>query len=337
MKSFFSLFGSKRSKSRSTSRRRPQTARPAVESLEDRMVPAASVNVLQAVAVNGGSAVFFQNPNGNFSQKTVNGNTITLDRGVTAFSAGVDRFGNADVFTRFQNNGMLEFNSQGVQDIKPPVAMSEFAAVHGDRLYAVATNGSLWQFNPFGGWVNILSAGQARYVDAVTQSSGADAFFVVRSNGQLQESVNGGIFHGLPGSDFTPGANFFNVNTISAGLDMNGNADVFALSTGATFGELWRWTNNSQGWTELGAQNQFISISATNNGQVFCLTFGGALDQFDAQNNLHNLGTSAVSEIAAASSNDVYFTRFDGSLWERTNVLFGFSITREWEGPNSAL
>jgi hypothetical protein len=340
MKTFFSLFGSHRSKSRSNSRH-PQTVRPAIENLENRLVPTASVNILQAVAVNNGSAVFFQNAHtGTLCEKTTSGTTISLDSNVAAFSAGVDSSGNADVFTMAPNNSMLEFNSKGVRAINPPVPMREFAAVHGDRLFAVGTNGSLWEFSPFfsnGGWALILPNGEANYVDAVTQSSGVDALFAVLSNGQLEESFNNGVFHTLPGADFTPGPNFFQVATISAGLDVNGNADVFALANATGHGDLFRWTNDSQGWTELGAENQFVRICATNNGQVFCLTSGGQLDKFDAQNNFHSLYSSGVSEVAAASSHDVYFSRFDGSLWERSDIFIFGSITVQWEASNTVL
>jgi hypothetical protein len=177
----------------------------------------------------------------------------------------------------------------------------------------------------------ILSSQEAQFVDAVTQSSGSDAAFIVRGLGDLEEYVNG-VFSRLPGSDFTPGSNFFQATTISAGLDVNGNADVFALATAANHGTLWRWTNSSQGWTELGGINQFQFISATNNGQVFCLTsFGGELEKFDAQNNLHDLNASEVGEIAAASSNDLYTTATNGSLCELNGTTW-----HEWGGPRTA-
>jgi hypothetical protein len=312
-----------------------------VEGLEDRMMPAASVNLLQAVPVNNGSAVFFVNQSGTLFERTPSGAKVGLVVAVQQFSAGVDRSGNADVFSVSQNNFFMEENSSGPQALNAPVQIKEFAAAHGDRVYVVGTDESLWVHSPpfvvfghvFGGWREIAGPGQAQYVDAVTQSSGQDALFVVRGNGQLQECING-VFMGLPGSDFTPGPNFFRFATISAGLDLNGNADVFGLSTGVNHAELWRWTNNSQGWTELGGVNQFIHISATNNGQVFCLTFSGDLDKFDAQNNFQKLYSNAFYEVAAASSNDVYVAdTFDSSLWELTNS----TTWHEVEGPNSVL
>jgi hypothetical protein len=339
------------SRTTSSARRGRRTPRRTVlqlEGLEDRMVPTASlVNPLQAVAVNNGSVAFFLNQQGALCEKTTSGATINLlPGGFPQFSAGVDRFGNADVFSQNGTAGtdktkMLEFNTNGVHLLTAPVQIKEFAATHGDRVYVVGTDGSLWENNPVitqnGGWTFILRAGgNAQYVDAVTQSNGVDALFVVAGQGQLFEVVNG-VFMGLPGTDFTPGPNFFEVDSISAGLDVNGNADVFGLANGAGNGELFRWTNNGD-WRELGAANQFTSISATNAGQVFCHTFGGALDKFDAQNNLTTLQSSGVSGfIAAASSNDVYFARIDGSLWEETTILGFLNISRRWEGPNSVL
>jgi hypothetical protein len=338
MKRFFDLFRGRPSKPPPSSRR-PQTVRLGVEKLEDRLVPAASGNLLQAVAVNNGSAAFFLNTRGDLCEKTVSGATVDLLPGFPQFSAGVDRFGNADVFTLARNNTMLEFNSQGVQAIAVPpgVQVKEFAAVHGDRVYMVGTDGSLWQLSPVinhnGGSILIAPAGSAQFVDAVTQISGVDALFVVRGNGQLQECVNG-VFTGLAGGDFIPGPNFFRLNQISAGLDAFGDADVSALSTGTNFGELWRWTGTA-GWIEEGAANQFIGISSTTNGTVFCVTASGSLGKFDAQNNFHKVGSNAF-EVAAASSNDAYFASFDQSLWEDTTVLFA-NIALRREGPGSVL
>jgi hypothetical protein len=120
--------------------------------LEDRLVPAASsVHFLQAVAVNNGSAVFFQDGiTGDLREKTPSGATTTLiSQNITSqFSAGVDSSGNPDVFAQIGPSLLLEFNARGSQAITAPVNIKEFAAVHGDRFYMVGTDGSLWGYSP---------------------------------------------------------------------------------------------------------------------------------------------------------------------------------------------
>ncbi|MBV8615369.1 MAG: hypothetical protein JOY66_16610 [Acetobacteraceae bacterium] len=305
-------------------------------------MPASSVNLVQAVAVNNSSAAFFVDPQLDLVEKTSSGKVITVQSAsqqapVQAFSAGVDRFGNADAFVQIGSKVMVEFNSQGAQFVVSPVPIKEFTATHGDRLYEVGTDNSLWMFSPSTGFKKVLGAGQAQYVDAVTRTGGSlaghDELFVVRGNSEL-DVANVTVTNGIVATTTVEIAipNFFRFDTISAGLDVNGNGDVFALSTAANGNQLWRFSGGV--WTALGSANEFTQISATNGGTVFCLTSSGSLDKFDAHNSFTNLYNNSFFAVAAASSNDVYVAdTFDSSLWELT----GTSTWHEWAGPGSVL
>jgi hypothetical protein len=312
------LFNSLRRNNRKCPRRQ-QSVRLAFEGLEERQVMSASSLMIHAVQDNVGSAVFYTKTDGVLYEKDSSGAVNSLAGGgwTNAFSAGVDQNGRAAVFATGTDNTMWEYNSSGWHFLDAPEVMTEFAAVKGDRVFAVGADNALWEYSPpwyfhhfwFGGWAQLSGPGTVQYVDAVTQASGYDAVFAVMQDGSLQESNAGGAWQWLA----TP--NFFQMSSISVGLDTNGNADVFGLSNYND--QLWRWTAAGD-WVALGAPNQIFQISATTNGQVEFLTQGDHwLQKYDAQGNLHDLYHSYFTEVSAAASNDVYVVNWDSTLWDR--------------------
>src|SRR5262249_15538966 len=106
-----------------------------------------------------------------------------------------------------------------------PETMIEFAAVKGDRVYAVGADNAMWEWSPprtigffhFGGWQQLSGPGTVKYLDAVTQTSGYDAVFAIRQDGSLQKFSQGSW-------QWLAVPNYF-VNSyysFSAGLDTNG-------------------------------------------------------------------------------------------------------------------
>jgi hypothetical protein len=244
---------------------------------------------------------------------------------VQAFSAGVDSSGHADVFIEGSDNSMWEFNSQVFQDLNAPEKMTGFAAVKGDRLYAVGADNAMWEYSPpyiwffrghiirGGGWVELSGPGTVQFLDAVTQSSGVDAVFAIRQDGSLQEYSQGSWqWRAVP--------NYFTVGywSFSAGLDTNGNADFFGLSNYND--QLWRWTS-AGGWASLGSPDTAWWISATTNGQVDYIGFDGSLHKFDSSGTRHDMpnGNLTFTELSGAASNDLYVVTADWSstLMER--------------------
>jgi hypothetical protein len=247
---------------------------------------------------------------------------------VKSFSAGLDGTGHADAFVIAGDNSMWEWNSSGWHKLYEPERMTEFAAVKGDRVYAVGADRALYEYSPpftifgihLGGWQRLDGPGAVQSLDAVTDAAGRDAVFAIRGDGTFQERFNGQW-------QFLSGA-YSIQRGFSAGTDLNGNADVFGLDAG----QLWRHTTG--GWTALGAPNTVKTLSATDAGQVAFITTGGKLEKFDGNGNLHVLDTvSSYLEVSAAASNDVYVTIWNFSGWERT----GGGVWNQWSPAGTVL
>jgi hypothetical protein len=294
--------------------------------MEERMVPSASSVDMHAVKDNVGSAVFYTEFAGNqkgLHEKDSNGvdHWLLSPGWYQSFSAGVDRSGRADLFVTGTDHTMWEYNSTGWHNLLAPETMTEFAAVKGDRVYAVGADKAMWEYTPpftigrfhFGGWHKLSGAGTVKFLDAVTQTSAIDAVFAIRQDGSLQKFSQGSW-------QWLAVPNFFTVSasSFSAGLDQNGNADFFGLS--ASNDQLWRWTS-TVGWHALGAANTAYWISATTNGQVaFVNKNDFSLQKFDGAGGLHTL--SAVGqkywEVSGAADNDVYADTFSDTIQERS-------------------
>jgi hypothetical protein len=322
----------KSSRVRPSVARRPKSYRPSFDSLEERQVLSTSSPTIHAVTDNfGHSEVFFINKQTRaFEEHDAGGNHILSGANtVQSFSAGVDRTGHADAFVIAGDNSMWEWNSSGWHKLFEPERMTQFAAVKGDRVYAVGADKALYEYSPpftifgihLGGWQRLDGPGAVQSIDAVTDSSGRDAVFAIRGDNTFRERFNGSW-------TFLSGANTIQ-RGFSAGTDLSGNADVFGLDG---TNQLFRHTTG--GWTALGARNTVRTISATNAGQVDFITTGGKLEKFDAAGALHVLDTvSSYIEVSAAASNDVYVNIWNFSGWERT----GGGVWNQWSPAGTVL
>jgi hypothetical protein len=312
---------------------RPRSFRPSFDNLEERQVLSTSSPTIHAVTDSfGHSEVFFINKqNHAFYEKDASGtHMLSGANTVQSFSAGLDRTGHADVFVNDGLNHIFEWNStSGWQRLNEPERMTEFAAVKGDRAYAVGADRALYEYSPpftlfghhFGGWQRLDGPGSVQSIDAVTDKAGRDAVFAIRGDNTFQERFNGSW-------QFLSGANTIK-RGFSAGTDLNGNADVFGIDG---VNQLFRHTTS--GWTKLGLPNTVRTISATDAGQVDFITTGGKLEKFDGSGNLHVLDTvSSYLEVSAAASNDVYVTIWNFSGWERT----GGGVWNQWSPAGTVL
>jgi hypothetical protein len=301
------------------------------------MLMSASSLAIHAVYDAHGSAVFYQKNDG-FYEKTESGAIkILTGPGIRSFTAGVDSNGYADAFVKESDNSMWEFNSNGWHNLYAPNTMTEFAAVQGDRLYAVAADNAMWGYSPphwiykgghfqlVGGWNQISGPGTVQFLDAVTQTDHTDAIFAVYTDGTLRFNAWGGSLV------LEQEQNYFQTNSISAGLDEFGYAAVYGLSAGDGFdpaGQLWRWTDDNQNWTALGTAGTISQISATYGGQVWFLTTDGWLGKFESAGNMKIVDTNYHSEISAAAPNDVYVV---GWYPDGTNALAERSAGGFWQ------
>jgi hypothetical protein len=340
MNGFFKLFqGSANTKSG----RRPESTRLKIEALEDRLALSASSVAMHAVQdSSGAAAVFFHGFSDNaLYEKTPGGAVVQLAGAntVTDFSAGLDINGHPDVFMHLYGS-MYEHDDSGWHWLNEPIPMLQFAAVKGGRCYAEANDNSLWEYTlphtvtqyitwqghvipmtvTVGGWQKLWAANAVWNVDAVTQNSGSDMVFAVGGDRRLE--------------NFNPQTGAWQVlsdgstwRTFSAGLDVNGNADVWMMTDD---GSLERWTSGSK--TAGGGWRTFISIdppdvvglTATSNGQVFMFQYYGtssgpvySIVKFDDQNAAGTIiSHSNDAGMVAAGADDIFILTTDGHLEE---------------------
>jgi hypothetical protein len=343
-------FHSAPSSSRSAAKR--TSVRLGVETLEDRMMPSASSFNLHAVLQpNGGSAAFFRSPvNDAFYEKTPSGSLVQISGSHTVkdFSAGLDVNGNADVFARqapiYSGAGtvysLFEHDPAGWHKLNEPITMLNFAAVKGGRCYSIGSDHSLWEYTPSftttiyyrniplkytvpARWTELWGANAVWGIDAVTQKSGIDAVFCEGGDGRL-EMYSQGNWQMLAAGDANGNPVF---NSFSAGLDLNGYANVWMVTNG-------NWSGDHDGnpslavWDSVWTSKQddpLLTISATTDGQVFVLHPEGALFEvseytMDGPLVPGSQGIGTITDIAAAGSNDAFVVTAGGYLKEHTTA-----------------
>jgi hypothetical protein len=339
LRRFSTLFAGHRPAAR---RRKPPSVRLGVESLDERIVLSSSSTGVHAVIDNtGGSVAYFRDKaSDRLFEKTDQNLLQGLAPGgaVTTFSAGLDRFGRAQVFAMF--NGKLEFltDSGGTwQDTLAPRSFRDFAAVKGGRLYAVGTDDSLWKYQSAysyrvtiggplgphqiivkvpGTWSELLGANSMNDLDAVTEANGVDVVVGRDVNFHLSEFIPGTTTHLLPL------ATFF-VNTYSVGLDTLGYANVFAVAqTDDDTADLRVW--HPGGWTTVWGVYPFSAVTATSNGEAFFTSSspigGWYLWQYDPVNGPRPMAPAPTNgnlgQIAAAGPEDLFEIDTQGAVAE---------------------
>jgi hypothetical protein len=299
-----------RSQVRSTASKRAHTVKPMLEALEERVVlSTASVFIHAVNDASNNSAVFYINhQDGAFYEHNASYGTRELSgpKTVQTFSAGVDTKGNADVFVKATDNSFWEYNSSGWHEILGPGYVNSFAAVKGDRVYFQNYDNSLWEYNSSAGFHQLAGPNSVLSIDAVTDNSGRDAVFALLGDHTFGEFYNGSYSQ-------LSRANIIQAG-FSAGLDKNGNADVYSLASDNTFREY----NSYLGWRILGDAGTVRSFSATSNETVDAIASDGTLIKFDQTGTRTVLDNGVFTEVSAARDDDVYTAFSDNSGWERT-------------------
>lgn len=138
----------------------------------------------------------------------------------TSMSAGTDPSGFADLFALTGTGGTLyEFNNSGVFSLGNDIV--SFSASNNGIVSATLTNNAVWAFDPNIGWFALSSAGFANQVSM--QINAATGFQVV-----FADSPGGTVHQWMANTGWITLGGVF--RTISAGQDLNGNADVLALT-----------------------------------------------------------------------------------------------------------
>jgi hypothetical protein len=329
-----SMFGLNRYLSRKYDPVRKQSFKPRFEALEQREVMSASSPGIHAVAENfGTSAVFYINEQNHafYEHDALHGTRmLSGPNTVQAFSAGLDTNGRADVFVKAGDGSFWEFSDfrGGWHELLGPGVVQSFAAVKGDRVYVQFQDNSVREFNGANflfQWSWVSAVGTVQSLDAVTDTHGFDAVYVLKTNDTFGELYHG-VYKQLAGAFHLFKLTLPSVNQFSAGTDLNGNADVYARFF---LGNLEK--NVGGVWTSVAAAGTFKEFSATDSGQVWFIASDNTLKKFDAAGVRHDVYNGDFVSISAARSNDVYVVNWDDSLWERT----GGGVWNEWSGAGT--
>jgi hypothetical protein len=357
-----SLFDAK-----ATTTRRPRSVKLGIESLEDRMVPSASSFNMHSVVepATGRTVVVFHlddNKNNALFENTGPGafQQIAPAGAVSDFSVGLDTTGHAAVYAHM--NGVLqEFTqSTGWVSLNQPEAIAQFAAVQNGNLYAVASNGSLWDFTPVvfhsttivsgghiihggyytGGWTEPFGANTFIAVDAVT-SHGQDIVVGMNGNRQLSWFLpSTGYVDSFSGS----------VNTYSVGLDTNGYFDVFVVFGGLNGGivgsvpDLQEYDPSQGGWQHIintfGEITPLARLSATSGGECFVYSGGRVLWEYRPNSSGSGSFVStaipggprdSIMDFSAAGADNVMVLDINGSPWQYSfSSFFGGNYWEPW-------
>jgi hypothetical protein len=297
--------------------------KPAFDDLESRQLMSVSSAAIHAVApptVGAPSTVFY------FDSKhllSMNGqelpqNIRNTPVGIQQFSAGRDAIGDVDVFVQASDKSIWKWNEgDWTKVLSGTNGVTSFAAVNGDRAYAIFGNGSLQEFDGLE-WSTVPSSTKVTAIDAITDGRGNDAVFAQNANGTFGEYFGGHFDLMLPAGATT-------VGTFSAGLD--------AFGDGIVYGTLFRhepFVILNLGLFQIGYGSQtFIDngvakFSATD-GAVWIAQTNGALVKYDAAG-LHTEPGSAsgIVSLSAANATDVYYVK--GSTIDET-VTFASGFT----------
>jgi len=285
---------------------RPRTAKPTLETLGERIVPAINTNSTSIHSVtdnNGTTVVFYEQNNSLFANGngySAGGKAVWGRGGVQGFSAGVGANGYADCFFKVNNGTFWEatrtpsgswgltgiVNANGLSPAVSILAGGFSADGHGNVFFvnASASGGPLWEWSGSTNTFTRIDASNTVAVDAVSLPSvgsvanPTDVVFALRPKGVLGYyfGVNTSFlgFVQISGPDpILPG--------FSAGLDQNGLWDVYAFDTSHA---LWKWDAGVGYWQSVAGPNAVQAFSATSYGQVDAIAANGTLVQYDQNN-----------------------------------------------------
>lgn len=272
------------------------TFRPALEPLEDRCVPAqisaafatdffvirpdnsvwqnnsftwfpiSGPGFAQSISAvrqtNGVDVVFALTPS-NFLYGYVPSTGWTLLGGFfVQISAGVDLNGQANVYALTSANSLYEFNNQFGGFLLGNFVQS-FAGVANDSVFAVLTDGSVFEHSAQFGWFRLSSPGFGATVTGVTDARGLNIAFVIAPS-QFVFAYDPLVGWSTLGGLFA---------LVTAGRDSSGQANVWAINSGGN--SLYEFLNNFGvvHWGdfvhEVSAANANSAFVVLNDGSVF--------------------------------------------------------------------
>ena len=124
-------------------------------------------------------------------------NIKNTPHGITTFSAGLDAIGSADVFVQASDKSIWKWNEgDWTKVLGPANGVKSFAAVDGDRAYAIYSTGTA-QFDG-SVWSKVPGSTTVTAIDAITDGRGNDAVFALNTNGTFGEYFGGHFDQMMP-------------------------------------------------------------------------------------------------------------------------------------------
>lgn len=358
MRRLLDLFRSRRPAKPATSPR-PLSARPTLESLEDRWTPSTASPSLHAVQpTSGQAAVFFLNTKNNaLNEKTPQGQIVQIGgaNSITDFSAGLDRAGKPDVFARL--NGKLSvWDGVSFTSLNQPMEMKHFAAVQGGRAYFEGVDHSFWEYTiPYqqtvsfvfkghvvkntitlGGWQELASANTVYSMDAVTQTAtGTDMVFTIGHDLSLRQfDASTNAFTTIAG------AGSYRTDRISVGLDDHGYAMAWTEffsppMLGNNIMSAWDSAPGAaHGWHSSQLPDEIVTVSAFNNGFARVLYEDGSFGVFAPSNTgglislPDGMRKTDAAAISCTGNGDTFVMTTEGHLLEQHTLTS--NIWQKW-------
>jgi hypothetical protein len=189
------------------------------------------------------------------------------DATIESVSAGTDRHGRADAFVLTTNDQLTEWSTSAgwlPSPIGGAGTILQYSAFTLDRVDVVATDHSVYGYDPAVGWFSLNSPVAAENVSTAPDGTA----FVT--------TVDEGLYRFTTSSGWTPLGGSGSILAAYAGLDRSGRPEVFVQTTAGTFAEY----SVSGGWQIL-SSNQALSASATTIGEVAALFSDGSVSVHD--------------------------------------------------------
>jgi hypothetical protein len=292
--------------------RRAAGFKPMFDDLESRQLMSVSSAAIHAVAppVPGGQASVFY-----FDSKhelALNGEELPQNikdtpHGITQFSAGLDAIGDVDVFVQASDKSVWKWNEgDWTKVLGPANGVKSFAAVDGDRAYAIYNTGALHEFDG-SVWSKVPGSTTVTAIDAITDGRGNDAVFALNTNGTFGEYF-GGHFDEMMPPTVRMGIFTAHLGTFSAATDQFGDAIVY----GSLIGRFGRF-NADFGVYQIGFGGTRTFIASGPNafsgttGALWIDESNGTLEKFDSTGLHQEPVDNGVVSFSAAGPDDVFY------------------------------
>lgn len=230
-------------------------------------------NYVEAISsvtqANGQAVLFAELTNGSlFRFSTQSGwQQIGGTGSIMSLSAGTDLNGNADVFVLTTADQLTYWTTNGwaPAPIGGTGTIESIAAMNGGRVAAVATDHSIFEFDPHFGWLRFTGADFGQTISAAPTSSGSAVLYVV--------TLNGGLWQHIDATGWTQIGSATTIQTVSAGQDAYGDATAFLLLSTGQLAEY----DSVTGWSVFAAPKRPFEISAAGSDAVFMVMADGSV------------------------------------------------------------